>query len=259
MKIDGSTLTQLLSSLDEYNPAVNQLVEKISKGIIPVAMVILGVFMYIELNNTTRRMQVEQNRLGLELFISVTWKYFVGFCLIMFTDEIFDSIVWIVNAAGNIISHISTKKSDLDFSVPEIKGKLKGVQKMIVSSMGALAQFVSWFAEIVTKILVFFRAIELYIFKAAAPLLVAFFVNDEWRPITMKFIKMFTAVALQGILIIIILSIYPAVATNDMLDLVVKGDWLENLSAMFLTICKGVIFIMVLLGSQRKAKEWMGG
>lgn len=259
MKIDGSTLTQLLSSLDEYNPVVNEVVEKMTKGLVPVAMMILGVLMYLELADTNRRIQVEQGRVNSDIFISVAWKYLVGFILIAYSNEIFDSIVWITNAIGNIISKVTTNKSDLKFIVPEIKGKVKTSQRLILNGMTAIAYFFNWFAEIITKILVFLRAFELYLFKAAAPILVALYASEEWRPITMRFIKMFTAVAIQGFLIIIILKIYPALVTNDMFDLVAKGNWAENLAAMFMCLLKSGVFVFVLLGSQRKAKEWMGG
>lgn len=259
MKIDGTTLTQLLSSLDKYNPAVNEIVEKISRGIVPVAMIILGVLMYLELADTNRRMQIEQGRVNSDIFISVAWKYLVGFILIVYSDEIFDSIVWITNAIGNIISKVTTNKSELKFVVPEITGKLKTTQKMIINGLNAIAHFFNWFAEILVKILVFLRAVELYIFKAAAPVLVAAYASEEWRPIAIGYIKKFTAIAIQGFLIIIILKIYPALVANDMFDLVVSGTWLENLSALFLCLCKSGVFILVLIGSQRKAKEWMGG
>lgn len=259
MKIDGSTLTQLLSSLDEYNPVANAMVEKISRGIVPVAMVILAILMYVDLNDMNRRVQVEQGRVSSDIFISVAWKYFVGFILIAYSDQIFDSIVWIANAIGNIISKVTTNKTNLDLIVPEIKGKVNAGQKLIINGMNALAHFFTWIAEILIKILVFLRAVELFIFKAVAPVLVAGYASEEWRPISVGFIKKFTAIAIQGFLLIIILKLYPALVTNDMFDLVVKGSWLENLSAMFLSMCKSVVFILVILGSQRKAKEWMGG
>ena len=71
MKIDGSTLTQLLSSLDKYNPVANELIEKISKGLLPVAMLILSVLMYIEFSDTNKRVQIEQGRVNMELFFSI--------------------------------------------------------------------------------------------------------------------------------------------------------------------------------------------
>lgn len=259
MKLDDSTLKQLLSSLNEYNPVVNQLMEKISKGLVPVAMMILGVLMYLELADTNRRVQVEQGRVNSDILISVAWKYFVGFILIAYSNQIFDSILWVTNAIGNIISKIGTNKSNLDLVVPEIKGKVSFAQKMILNGLNAMAHFFSWLAEIVTKILVFLRVVELFIFKAAAPVMVALYASEEWRPVTMRFIKMFTAVAIQGFLILIILKIYPALMSNDMFDLVAKGNWMQNLSALFLSLLKSILFILVLVGSQRKAKEWMGG
>ena len=259
MKIDGETLTQLLSSLDEYNPVVNQFVEKITKGLVPVAMIILSILLYLELADMNQRMRVEQGRISNEIFLSVAWKYLIGFFLILYSDEIFDSIVWFTNAIGNIISKITTNKSELKFVVPEVKGKVKTMQKMILEGMKALAYFTNWFAEMVTKVLVFLRAVELYIFKAAAPVLVAFYVSEEWRPITTRFIKLFAAIAIQGFLIIIILKIYPALIANDMFHIAANGSWQENLADMFTCLLRSFVFIFVLIGSQRKAKEWMGG
>ena len=259
MKIDGSTLTQLLSSLDKYNPVANQLVEKISKGLTPVALLILSVLMYVEFADTNKRVQIEQGRVNMELVFSIAWKYFVGFVLVMYSNEIFDSIVWLANAIGNIINNVTTAKTDLKFVVPELKGKVKASQKLILNGISAVAHFSNWIAEIITKILVFLRAFELFIFKAVAKILVAAYVSEEWRPIATGFLKKFMAIAIQGFLLILILKLYPALIANDMFDLVANGNYLQNLSAIFMSLCKSVVFILVLIGSQRKAKEWMGG
>jgi hypothetical protein len=259
MKIDGSTLTQLLSSLDKYNPVANELIEKISKGLLPVAMLILSVLMYIEFSDTNKRVQIEQGRVNMELFFSIAWKYFVGFILVIYSDEIFDSIVRLANAIGNIINKVTTDKTELKFVVPEISGKLKTTQKMILNGLNAIAHFFNWFAEILAKILVFLRAFELFLFNAFAKILVAAYVSDEWRPVATGFIKKFMAVALQGCLIILILKLYPALMANDMFSIAASGNWLKNLSTMFVSLLKSGVFILVLIGSQRKAKEWMGG
>ncbi|EME8127642.1 hypothetical protein MZM66_002478 [Enterococcus faecium] len=258
MKIDSSTISQLLSSLDEYNPVANQFVEKVSSAIVPVAMMILGTLMYLELADTKRRTQVEQGRLNSDIFISVAWSYLVGFVLIVYSDEILDSFIWVINATGHLINKVSTNNSDLEFVVPEIKGKVNMAQKLILNGMSALAMFFAWAAELVVKVLVFLRAFDLFIFKAAAPVLVAGYASEEWRPVSMNFLKRFLGAGIQGFLLIIILKLYPALITNDMFDLVADGSWQENLSAMFLSIAKSVVFLIVLVGSQRKAKEWMG-
>ena len=83
--------------------------------------------------------------------------------------------------------------------------------------------------------------------------------SDEWRPVATGFIKKFMAVALQGCLIILILKLYPALMANDMFSIAASGNWLKNLSTMFVSLLKSGVFILVLIGSQRKAKEWMGG
>jgi hypothetical protein len=46
---------------------------------------------------------------------------------------------------------------------------------------------------------------------------------------------------------------------NDMFSIAASGNWLKNLSTMFVSLLKSGVFILVLIGSQRKAKEWMGG
>lgn len=259
MEIDASTLSQLLSSLQDYNPTANRMVESISRSVIPVALIILGVLMYVELADFNRKMQVEQGRISSDIFISVAWKYFVAFALIMLSDQIFDSLIWLSNAAGHLINKVAGGNSNLDTLVPEITGKLKMHEKMIINGLNALAHFFNWAGEILVKILVFLRFIGLLLFKALAPLLVATYVSDEWRPIATGFIKKFVAIVLQALILIVVLKIYPALVANDMFDLVVEGNWLQNLAAMFLCIAKSFVFLLVLVGTQRQAKEWVGG
>jgi hypothetical protein len=231
---------------------------KVSSALIPVAVVILATLFYMEFSETNKRMTVEQGRISVDLFINVAWKYLIAFTLVVLSDEIIDSLVWINQVIGFVINKVMPKQADIAFVVPEIKGRLNIIQKGLINTMSGLAIMTNWLAEIVVKILIFLRFFQLFLYKGAAPIMVSTYISEEWRNIATGFIRRFIAVIIQGFLLVLILKVYPAIVVNDMFDLVAEGTFNENLAACFLAIMKSGVFIFVLVGSQNMAKQWMG-
>ena len=90
----------------------------------------------------------------------------------------------------------------------------------------------------------------MYILKAVSPLIVAFFMSEQTRPVAINFLKHFSAYAFQGLLLVIIVKLYPALITDDMLK-AGSGDWVTA----FASIAKSIVYIIALFGSQRLAKS----
>ena len=258
MKVELSTINQILSSLKDYNPTVYALTDAVSKALIPVALVILATLMYMELANTNRMFAQEQGKMNINLFILVGLKYFIAFALVMMSGQIIGAIVWLNSAIGWLIDKTVTTNSSPETVIPEIKGKLNFLQKGLIYGMQMIAYFFIWASTIVAKILVFLRFFTLYIYKGVAPILLSAYVSDEWKNVATNFIRGFVALIFQGFLLVLILKIYPALISNDMFDLVASGTFVENVLVLFIVIAKSVIFIILLIGSQNMVKRWMG-
>ncbi|MFK4926720.1 hypothetical protein ACI1TM_08650 [Lactococcus garvieae] len=258
MNIGSETLDQILSSLKDYNPTAYDLMTNVSKALIPVALVVLATLMYMELTDTNRRLATEHGRMSSDVFIAVAWKYFAAFALVMLTNQIIDSFVYLNGAVGHIIDNLVHTDSDLSTVVPDIKGKLNMFQKMLLTGMMGMAHMAEWLAETVVKVLIFLRFFQLFIYKGAAPLMVSSYVSEEWRGVATGYMKQFIAIIIQGFVLVLILKLYPAIVADDMFTLSATGDFLENLAAFFLVFLKSGVFIFVLTSSQGMVKRWMG-
>lgn len=258
MKIDSTTISQILSSMKDYNPVADELVGKVAQALIPVALVILAILMYLELSNANRLLAHEQGKMNTTIFMLVAWKYFVAFALVMTSSQIIDAIVWINSAIGWIIDKIITSDSSISMVIPEISGKLNIFQKGLIYGLQAVANFFVWTSEIVVKILIFMRFFSLYVYKAAAPVLMSTYISDEWKNISTTYIRGFIALIIQGFVLVIIMKLYPAIVTNDMFSLVAEGTFTQNLAALFIVLGKAILYIIVLIGSQNLVKRWMG-
>ena len=106
----------------------------------------------------------------------------------------------------------------------------------------------------------------MYILKALAPILIAFFVHDELRSIAIGFVKQVMAYALQGILLVLLLGLIPTIAANDFLSLskFEGGIWqgagalVQNIMTFVAVAFKYGIITFLLVGSQGLAKRLIG-
>lgn len=245
-------VAELTKSLAEYNSTVNDMAMSIAKATQPMALIIIGICFLIEMDSWWRYMKQEGTGLTSELWLEVAFKYVLAYFLVMMSSQIFDAMLEMTNMIVKGINHILPQVNE-SFNVD--LGKIKGwFIKQVLKFIGG---GVSYIAKLSTKLIVMMRAFQMYVLKACGPLLVAFFMADTTRSIAINLLKMFGATAFQGILVFIIIRIYPALVTSDLLSVNMSGtfeSWMTALSS----IAKGVIFIFMLFGSQKLAKSLIG-
>lgn len=245
-------VAELTKSLAEYNSTVNDMAMSIAKATQPMALIIIGICFLIEMDSWWRYMKQEGTGLTSELWLEVAFKYVLAYFLVMMSSQIFDAMLELTNLIVKGINHILPQVNE-SFNVD--LGKIKGwFIKQVLKFIGG---GVSYIAKLSTKLIVMMRAFQMYVLKACGPLLVAFFMSDATRSIAINLLKMFGATAFQGILVFIIIRIYPALVTSDLLSVNMSGtfeSWMTALSS----ISKGVIFIFMLFGSQKLAKSLIG-
>jgi len=80
--------------------------------------------------------------------------------------------------------------------------------KLLTASQTMLISWVYRFAQLATNVILVGRMIQIYIMTAIAPIPLALFGNEHTSNISKNFLKKFTSLCFQAVLIFIILKIY---------------------------------------------------
>lgn len=244
--MNQSTLNQLTTSLKNYSPTAYKIMGDISHSMQHVAVILLLLFMGLEMFNWYQHLKNNGGELTLQLFFELAIKYVLAYFLVLSIDQIFDIFGWMFNgiiklAAKNGIREV---KSDIKFDWKNLNWAARG----ILQTTYHVTDFIG---QIATKLLILLRSSTLYVYKGIAKIVVACFMMDALRPICFNFFKLYLAAILQGVILVIIILLYPAIVTDDLLKVATTGAWTSALTA----IAKGIIYILLLFGSQRMAKS----
>lgn len=244
--VNQSTLDQLTTSLKDYSPTAYNMMESTSQSMQSVALVLLYLFMGLEMFNWYQHLKSNGGELTMQLFMEVAIKYVIAFFLIVYIDQIFDVFSWLFNGITKIIGKLGIAEVKAD-TKPTFKN-LDWITRAMMKFMYGIVDFIG---QIVTKILILLRSSTLYIYKGIAKIIVACFMMDSLRSICFNFFKLYLATVLQGVVLVIIIVLYPAIVTDDLLAVSSTGGFVSAMTA----ITKGIIYILLLFGSQRMAKS----
>lgn len=247
--MNQSTLDQLTMSLKSYNPTAYQLMETVSGSMEKVALLLLFLFMGINLLNWNQQLKSNGGELTLQLWIEEILKYTIALFLILYVDEIFDSLSWLFNVIIKMVAKLGITEVKYTGGEPTWKN-LNWVSKGILKFLYHVVDFIG---QISTKLLILLRSFTLYTYKGIAKIIVACYMMESLRPVCFGFFKLYIAAVLQGLILVIVIMLYPAIVTDDLLTVATKGAWISALMA----IAKGIIYIIMLFGSQRMAKNIM--
>ncbi|HEM2723282.1 TPA: type IV secretion system protein [Streptococcus suis] len=242
-------VNELTKNLSQYSPILNDTVNQVDKAVKPVALVIISIFFLIEMDSWYKYMKQEGGGITRELWMDVAFKYLLAYMLVMLSAPIFDTILEVVNMTLKMVDKaVPASKVSWDAQFDQVEGWFF---KHILTFIGGATNYV---AQVSTKLIVFMRALEMYLLKAIGSLLVAFFMSDATRSIAINVLKYFGAAAFQSIIVLLIVRFYPVLVTEDLMKVNLQGD-LESWGTAFASIGKGIIFIILLWGSQKKAKQ----
>ena len=246
--MNQSTLDQLTMSLKDYNATAYELMETISGSMEKVAILLLLLFMGINLMNWHQHLKSNGGELSFQLWIEEILKYAIALFFILYVDAIFDALSWLFNVVIKAVASLGIKeiKNDAEFSLTNLNWIAKSMLQFIYN-------VVDFVGQISTKLLILLRSFTLYTYKGIAKIIVACYMVDSLRPICLGFFKLYIAAVLQGLILVVIIMLYPAIVTNDLLTVDKTGAWTSALVA----IAKGIIYIIMLFGSQRMAKNIM--
>ena len=240
-------LDQLTKTFSTYDKTADDTVTKINSSLIAVGAVLLGVLFLMEMMSWYRYLKAQGGEITWKLFLEAAIKYVIAYFLVYQSGAILDAILWFTNGITKTLG------ANLEGNVFEGVELTKG--NWIVRAVIDILQKLVGAATILSvRVLVLLRYVELYLGKAIAPIIVAFFMNDSTRSIATNFLKRFGAVALQGAIIVILMLIFQAFNVTDTLNME-NSDWLEDFAAGFSYIGKCAVFMILLFGSQRTAKS----
>ncbi|WP_024401925.1 type IV secretion system protein [Streptococcus suis] len=242
-------VVELTKNLSQYSPVLNDTVNQVDKAVKPVSLVIISIFFLIEMDSWYKYMKQEGGGITRELWMDVAFKYILAYLLVMLSGSIFDMILEIVNMVIRTIDGvIPAEKVSWQGQYDQTEGWFF---KNIFKFVGGTTEFV---AKLSARLIIYMRALEMYLLKAVGSLLIAFFMSDATRSIAINILKYFGAAAFQGLLLLLIVRFYPVLVTEDLMKVNMQGD-LESWGTALASIGKGIIFIVLLWGSQRKAKQ----
>ena len=242
---------ELTSSLANYSSGTNQAVTMMADAVRPIGYILLGLFFWFEMVSWSQMVKTRGGALTPKIWLEALIKYLFAFILIAASSQICDAILELLNIVVKVIAHVTPSvKTTIDSNISGGKGIF---EKTIITLVGKAASGV---ANIVLGIIVFLRFLDLYQLKALAPLLVSFFMMDSLRSITINFLKYFAASAFIGVILIVVSVVYDSIVATDLLKVTTadSGTW----GTAFASIAKAVIYIFVMVGTGRKAKQLLG-
>lgn len=241
------TLSELTKTLGSYNKTVNSSIGAINKSLMAIGYILVSILFLIEMLSWYRFIRNQGGEMTWKLFLEVAVKYFIAYFLVAQSGAVLNAIMWFTNGVTKLIG-VDFKGAGFQY-VPIKNGKY-GIRLMI----DGIGFIVGAAATLSVKVMVLLRFIELYFFKAIAPVIVAFWMGDNTRQIAINFLKTFGAIALQGAVIILLLVIWQEFRVDTLIQLD-KDSWLGTYASGFGYIGKCVVFLILLIGSQRKAKQ----
>lgn len=208
----------MTSGLEAVLPNVYKWCITIAETIImPVAYVILALFFVLELYKTSVRS--EEFGIGSQFGASVVFKVMFKFVV---CKTVLESTILIMKAIYSLTSSITTKMASVMSATDspttlDIATLSSEVEKYeffeligpLIICIVILLMVIG--CSIFAKIIVTARFIQIYAYLALAPIPIATFAGEEMSQIGKGFLKSFAAVCLQGTIIFLVLSFFPAV------------------------------------------------
>ncbi|EIQ82688.1 type IV secretion system protein [Streptococcus canis] len=245
-------VSDLTQSLSEYSPTVDQAVNAIVNSTKPMGYVLIGIFFLIEMDSWFRYMKQEGGGITGELWLDVAFKYFISFLLVSQSSLILEAMFELVSLIVQLMDKgLPAEAVDYNFTAGKIRGAFV---KPIITTVGWLTEYAVYTS---VKIISFMRYMQLALLKAVAPVLIATFMSDSTRQIAINVLKYFGAAALQAVVLIIIVRLYPALISDDLLKVNISGKG-ESLKIAFASIAKGIVFLFLIFGSQRQTQKLLG-
>ena len=249
--------SDVIKTPETFNSTIYNGISNIQKNVItPIALVILAIFLLIELQGVTTRTDNMGER-GFEIpFI----KFAICKVVLESTPLILSAIF---NVTQDIIMNMNTYLSgssafttgNAEETIRQLVNNSEFLEKVLIMLNVFIINVVSLISGILVTAITYGRMIEMYIFIGIAPLPMATIPNAEHSSIAKNFLKSFTAIAIQGVLICLTFAIMK-ILFNEIVTLDTSNINIIKLHQL-LWQCTGysIITVFALLNSGKWAKS----
>ncbi|WP_058486832.1 VirB6/TrbL-like conjugal transfer protein, CD1112 family [Defluviitalea phaphyphila] len=226
---------KLILTPEDFNSSIYSGVKTIMQdAAMPVAYVLLGLLFVLELYNITIRTEGQHGTMGVEIPFKVMFK-------LVICKTVVDSTELILNAMSGISEQIINNiKDTMNGGNPVTAADLEAIRaivddmkfsvKLMTSIEITIIFLIVKFISVIVIAMVVGRMIELYVMMAISPIPIATFPNTEMSSIAKNFLKSFAAVCLQGVLIYVVVTIFPLIFGNAVMgDISDPNDFSNSL------------------------------
>lgn len=248
--MDVNQIKDLTQSLADYAPKVNEMANLINSTSVKAGQIIILIMLLLEMESWHRYLKQESGGFNNGLFLELFFKFFLAFLAVTYSATIFDAIAELFNIILKALSRLYTSPSfKSDINTDGVEG---WVQKNFLGLVSGITEII---VGVSMKLIIFMRAFEMYILKAIAPLLIAFWMADGTRDIAKNLLKQFAAAAFQGIILFVVASVYAAFVTDELFKVSTgKDGW----DIAWSSILKSIIFVFTIWKTQQQAKKLFG-
>lgn len=260
-------ITDILSTVEEMGKGViiqspetfnstlyNGIVNIMDNAVMPVASMILALFLMLELYRISIRTESMSN-LGFEIPAKTMLKF-------IFCKLVMDNLRLILLAMNQISTTLITNMNNVFSS--SVSGNLSNIDKITqtVSDMEFGVQLLTsvevtiiWllikFTAVMVTVIVIGRMIEIYVLIAISPIPTATIPNSEASSVAKNFLKTFMAVCLQGAIIYLVVAMFGIIVSS--VGLSVNGA--EFTKSLFSILGYAIVLVFALFSTSKWAKS----
>ena len=249
----------VISTPDSYNPTIYKGIMTIQENVImPVALIVLAIFLLLELYNITTRTDMMGSN-SFEIPFRCMFKFAICKLALESTHLILTAMFEVSQDLIMGIDKILTGSNGIDYEgsrqiIYELVDKAGFFEQILMSGAILVIWILTMVIALVVDAIVIGRMIEMYVYIGIAPLPLATFPNAEQSQIAKGFLKSFMAVCIQGVLIFITIGIL-RILFNNIVDI---GSISSNESLQeMLWKCAGyaIILLIAILNTGRWSKS----
>lgn len=250
----------LIKTPDTFNSTIYNGILKIQQNVImPIALVILAIFLLLELQSVTTRADNMGDR-GFEIPFKIMIKFVLCKVALDSTPLILAAIFnvtqeIIVNVNGILSGVAGVDIGNAKETITQLVNDADFLEKILIMINVLVINIISFLSNILITAIMYGRMIEMYIYIGIAPLPMATIPNTEQSSIAKNFLKSFTAISIQGILICIALAIM-GILFNEIVTISPSNINSSNLQDLLFQ-CAGysIMTLFAILNSGKWAKS----
>lgn len=249
-----STISQGMSGLYTYTATARE-------TLMAIAYAILALFFLLELVHCVQRTEAAGGgqKLGVEMVVVAMVK--MAFCKIIIDNSglLMEAIYDVIRKVTELLAGNAHGAAVITETVGTALTGVNFFTCLLYMVLGVIVLFVVAAVWVLTKLIVALRFIEIYLYLAVAPIPLATLPSEEWSSVAKSFLRSFLAVCIQGVLIFLVLSFFPIIITDPLIQFSIgDGSQLELLGGMLKALCYSILLGVTLLATTRLANSIVG-